>query len=262
MIATPHIRIPLLDEILVSDHLRPQFQAIVHLNETAEPFGYEALTRFRSNNPLLDPEFLFLYAGRKGRTCDLDVACLRASLSHGTSITRSAHLFVNLHPSMLAEVSRWIGVLEEAAASGTLALDRLVVEVTEQGSLDQPQLAAQAFDTLRSLGVRLALDDVGIAHSHLSLIDRIRPSFIKISRIFGTGFEDDATKTKIVRNIVALADDFAAEIVLEGIETAETAHAARDIGIPLGQGYFFSRPQDVETLTYGEGLAVLRGARG
>lgn len=237
-------RIPLLDEIISSPDLRPLFQPIIDLHAGDGPaiFGFEALARFRSANPILDPEFLFLYAGRKNRTCDLDVACLERSLRHGSDLL-PARLFVNIHPTMLMEAARWIHLIElYPSLSG-----RLVLEVTEQGALDQQVLTTNVFSRLRDLGVELALDDVGIAYSHLALIDRIRPKYIKISHLFGTGFEQDPTKEKIIRNVMGLAADFGCRVVLEGIETRATADAATSLGIALGQGYFYSRPQEAVT---------------
>ncbi|HVR43016.1 MAG TPA: EAL domain-containing protein [Thermoanaerobaculia bacterium] len=247
MTAQAILRFPTLDEILESGHLRPLFQPIVRLVDPARPFGFEALTRYRTDNPLIDPEFLFLYAGRKDRVCDLDNACLRRSLEHGGNLARSNHLFINIHPAMLLDVSRWIGALEQAAAGGGLPLDRVVLEVTEQGALDIPRLGMSAFDRLRALGLRFALDDVGVAYSHLASIDRIGPSFIKIGQHFGTDFERDASRLKIVRNILSLATDLGCEVVLEGIETAETLDAARQLGIELGQGYFFAHPGEASS---------------
>ena len=88
------------------------------------------------------------------------------------------------------------------------------------------------------------LDDLGVAYSHLPMIDRVGPSFLKVSQDFGTGFENDSTKRKIVQNQLSLANDFGCELILEGIEDLPTARAAQDLQIPLGQGFLFGRPLD------------------
>ena len=54
-------------------------------------------------------------------------------------------------------------------------------------------------------------------------------------------------KLKIVRNILALAQDFDCELILEGIETVETATAATELGIKFGQGYYFARPSPAQS---------------
>jgi len=117
--------------------------------------------------------------------------------------------------------------------------------VTEQASIKDTPLFIKTVEALRELGVRFAFDDLGVAYSHLTMIDKVRPSFLKVSQDFGTGFETDSTKRKIVMNLLSLANDFGCELILEGIEDLSTARAAQDLQIPLGQGYLFGRPADV-----------------
>ena len=94
------------------------------------------------------------------------------------------------------------------------------------------------------MGVQLALDDVGVSYSHLDLISRIRPAYLKISHEFGTDFEKDPSRKKIIRNIQSLARDFECEVILEGVESEETSRAAADIGARYAQGFFYARPAD------------------
>lgn len=115
---------------------------------------------------------------------------------------------------------------------------------TEQASLSDTAPALAIVEQLWGAGVRFAFDDTGMAHSHLPLIDKLRPSFLKIGQQFGTLFGSEQTKTKIVMNIVSLARDFGAEVIIEGIEDRSTARAAADLDIHFGQGYLFGRPSD------------------
>lgn len=235
------IRMPLLDDILASDRLTANFQPVVRLL-TGDYVGYEALARFQSDSPLRNPETLFKYAVRKHRVSDLEIACMTRSLRAGAQLVLKAPLFLNVHPDVFA-AGRPIydAVMAETEASG-IPLNRLVLEITEQGSLTHDARTRESIQELKSAGIRFAFDDVGVAYSHLPFIDAVRPSFLKISQHFGTGFEQDPTKTKIVRNLLSLAKDFDCDLILEGIETAATATAASDLGIKYGQGYHFARP--------------------
>jgi EAL domain-containing protein (putative c-di-GMP-specific phosphodiesterase class I) len=86
-----------------------------------------------------------------------------------------------------------------------------------------------------------------VAYSHLPMLDQVRPSFLKISQHFGTAFESDPTKMKIVRNLLSLARDFECDLIVEGIEHAATAVAAERLGIKYAQGFYFHRPAEAET---------------
>jgi EAL domain-containing protein (putative c-di-GMP-specific phosphodiesterase class I) len=238
------VRMPSLDTIVTSAKLFPLLQPIVRLAEPPfAPFGYESLARCETPSILALPDALFDYAHRKGRVAELELACIRATFAHAglRLMNSSAKLFLNLHPAVIVN-ERLPDVLEEARAATGIAPERVVLEITEQESLGEAVRVARQCAGLRDLGYAFALDDVGVAYSHLTHVDQIRPTYLKISQHFGTSFETDATRTKIVRNILSLAHELGCELVLEGIETAETRDAARAAGIPLGQGFLFGRP--------------------
>lgn len=67
-------------------------------------------------------------------------------------------------------------------------------------------------------------------------MDKIQPVFLKISQHFGTAFETDSTKMKIVMNLQSLSDDFGCHLILEGIEHRQTADIATSLGIKYGPG--------------------------
>lgn len=243
------IRMPLLDEILASEALNPLFQPVVALDGTWSHVGYEALTRFRSNTPLEDPEILFRYAARKERVVDLEIACMGRSLHAAARLRSVGPLFLNTHPHVFASGSRFRETIVSKAEEAGVPLGRIVLEITGQASMKDESQSLQTIAELQRLGVRFSFDDVVVTYNHLRLIDRIRPSFLKISQQFGTSFETDSTKMKIVINVLSIARDFSAELVLEGIETKSTAEAAQDLRIPLGEGYFFGVPADVSSFS-------------
>jgi EAL domain-containing protein (putative c-di-GMP-specific phosphodiesterase class I)/ActR/RegA family two-component response regulator len=238
------IRMTLLDDILRSDALRPQFQPVVRLGAEPAVFGYEALARFRTDSPLRDPDVLFKYATRKHRVVELELACIARALHDGAALAHKALLFLNVHPDVFASGASFRAAIVSQAQRAGVALDRLVLEITEQGSLAHTPAVLKTVSDLRAQGIRFAFDDVGVAYSHLPLMDAVRPSFLKVSQHFGTGFEKDPTRTKIVMNLLSLANDFNCDLILEGIEDEATAMMAAHLGIPLGQGYFFARPAD------------------
>ena len=236
------VRIPSIDDVIESVLLVPNFQPIVDLSTTDSHavHGYESLARF--HGPLFSvPEILFEYAARKGRLVDLELACVRGTFAHGAVLAATAKLFINVHPAVIAG-ERLADALTTAAAMAGVAAERVVLEITEQGSLGDSSVVERQCGELRRRGFSFALDDVGMAYSHLTHIEQIRPVYLKVSQDFGTDFETAATRTKIVRNVLSLAGDFGCELILEGIESAQTRDAARDMGIRLGQGFYFARP--------------------
>ena len=245
------LRFPTIDEIISSGVIRSRFQPIVHLS-SEKAIGFEALASLTGESFLgSSPELLFRYAERKQRLTALEVACIAQAFESAVELLPNALLFMNIHPGVLADGKQVSKAISDAAERWKIPLDRVVLELTEQGAVHVRDDVLAAIESLRRLGIRFAFDDVGMAHSHLPVIERVRPAYLKVSQHFGTGFEADPTHLKLVRNLLSLANDFGAALILEGVESKATADAARQLGIPLGQGYYFARPGSaVEALQF------------
>lgn len=244
----PVITVPLLEEILAGNPpIRPNYQPIVRLGEQSI-FGFESLLRIQTESLFARPDLLFQYASKLRRVTDLEIAALRSTLRTAGTLVEHGFCFANLHPLALIEGERLCRELLRAIRQTKFPADRLVLELTEQDAIANHPSVTGAIADLKREGIRFAFDDVGTAHSHLARMDLVGPSFLKVSQHFGTDFEKDQTRKKVVRNLLSLASDFGAELILEGIETAETAEAAREMGITFGQGYYFARPAAAEVV--------------
>jgi EAL domain-containing protein (putative c-di-GMP-specific phosphodiesterase class I) len=231
-----------IDRILRADALSAYFQPIVHLDGVEHPFAFEALARVNGGWAAGGAAELFTYASRCAKLTDLNLSSIGNALAETKLLPPAAQLFLNVDPAVLeapAFADRFLG----AASNARVDLRRIVVEITERTGFTSEANAASVFEDLRAAGIRFALDDVGSAYSHLPLVNRIQPSFLKISMTFGLGSERDETKRRIVRNLVSLARDFNCRTILEGIECRATADAAVDFGIDYGQGFLFGRPE-------------------
>ena len=237
------IEVPTVDEILAGGRLETAFQPIVTMNSPGgEPFAFEALARIRGGWPLGGVLSLFEYAARRGRAADLNRAAIVSAIQSASALPRRSLLFINVDPPTFNDPNVATEILSTAERSG-LSPDRLVLEITERSALTADARCTETFATLRAAGVRVALDDHASAYSHMSTISMTQPSFFKISGAFATGFETDLNKQRVVRNVLALAQEFGCSTVIEGIETEATASAAARLGIELAQGYFYSKPR-------------------
>jgi EAL domain-containing protein (putative c-di-GMP-specific phosphodiesterase class I) len=209
-----------------------------------------ALARVSMESPFNSPELLFRYAERKKRLLDIELACIANTFRTAESVPAGARIFLNVHPlnvhpHILSMGDRFANAVVKLADDHVVPLDRFVFEITERGELTLDRATMNGIALLRDLGATFAFDDLGIAYSHLSHVPAVLPQYLKISQHFGTAFECDAFRTKIVWNIASLAEDLGVETILEGVESQARADAARDLGITLMQGYHFGRPAEL-----------------
>jgi EAL domain-containing protein (putative c-di-GMP-specific phosphodiesterase class I) len=126
--------------------------------------------------------------------------------------------------------------------------ERLVCEISEHTVMADPVRATAVLAGLRDLGVGLSLDDFGTGHSSLSYLKRLPLDEVKIDRSFVAGMTDDENDAVIVRSTIDLARNLGLRVVAEGVETAEIMDALRELRCDVAQGYFISRPMELQAL--------------
>ena len=124
--------------------------------------------------------------------------------------------------------------------------DLLRLEITETVLAADPERALQTMDSLRAMGVHIALDDFGIGYSSLAYLNRLPLDQIKIDRSFVIGMVDDEASATIVRATVELGHGLGYAVVAEGVENAETRQRLAALGCDAIQGFLISRPMPAD----------------
>jgi EAL domain-containing protein (putative c-di-GMP-specific phosphodiesterase class I) len=122
--------------------------------------------------------------------------------------------------------------------------------VTESAVVADPHDAVAKLRALKSLGVRLAIDDFGVGHSSLSQLKYLVPvDTLKIDKSFVDGVTQGGEDEAIIKAVIELARSVGMSTVAEGVEQGEQADALRTLDCRIGQGYHFARPQAAADLT-------------
>jgi diguanylate cyclase (GGDEF)-like protein len=237
--------------IASTESIQIVLQPIVHI-DALTICGFEALSRFHTD-PRHGPDEWISEATLLGLGIDLEIECARRAWRRRNDIGGAAHIAINLSPeAILSEM------LSDAIDSEDL--EGLVVEITEhERVLNYPRLAAR-LASLRGRGAKIAVDDMGAGHASLSHLIELKPDFIKLDRKLVTGLDLEPGKHALVRNMLRLSSDLGAQLIAEGIETMGELTALRELGVPLGQGYFLGRPTE-ETEEHFERLAAASSLR-
>ena len=241
---------------LLEDHgVHAVYQPIVDL-AAFEAVGYEALVRGPAGSPLESPGALFGLAAEEGLTAELDHACRNAAVAGAAAAAERCPLtlFVNVEPGHLGRGLRLFDDDQRATlADGRI---RVVIELTERALTRRPAELLSQVERLRSLGVGIALDDVGIDDRSLALIPFVQPDVVKLDMRL---VQDAPTRelARIANAVWAEAERSGAHVLAEGIETEEHLRRALAIGARLGQGWMFGRPGTIGIPSRpGEELAV------
>jgi EAL domain-containing protein (putative c-di-GMP-specific phosphodiesterase class I) len=200
-------------------------------------FAYEALVR-NEEPTLRSPPDLFEAAERLGRLQDLGRAIRDRVARTLDEQPLSALLFINLHAMELDDDSL---ISSDAPLSRHAA--RVVLEVTERAPLEKIRDVTARVAQLRSLGYRIAVDDLGAGYAGLTSFAHLEPEVVKVDMSLIRGIDSSPMKQKLLRSIVSLCRDLGIEIIAEGVETEAERDALVTLGGDLCQGYLFGRPE-------------------
>jgi len=244
----------LSERILEPGALTPLFQPIVRTSGIGPSVhSYECLTRGPEGTNLHAADVLFAYVRLKRMEAVVDRACLAAALGQGARIPGSPDFSVNVHAATIATDPAFSDFLAGLAEETGIGPSRLVVEIVEHlPGLDEKKLL-QGLEGLRDLGVRIALDDVGLGQSNYKMVLDVNPDFLKIDRFFVSRCESDPRRLAIIQSIAELAARFGAQAIAEGVERSEELAALTEFKIDLIQGYLFSKPLSISALVDSDG---------
>jgi EAL domain-containing protein (putative c-di-GMP-specific phosphodiesterase class I) len=117
-----------------------------------------------------------------------------------------------------------------------------VFEIVESTVIDNPEATKTLIKTLRSRGVRIALDDFGIGMSNLERLLEYPIDILKIDRSFVQS-QTRESREGIMHGLVEMSKTMGFQIIAEGIETQSQLDLVRAAGITHAQGYFLGKPQ-------------------
>jgi len=231
-----------LRSAIVHGALHVLYQPIIEI-ASGRIVACEALVRWpHPTRGLLEPDMFISLAEETGLIGDLTRYVLAQACAFGSKIRAQRHDFrvtVNLSPSDLRE-NDIVAVIREQLLLSNLEPAGLEIEVTENVLLDDTAIVA--LNALRSLGIRIAVDDFGIAYNSLLYVKRLPVTSLKIDRSFVRDVARDHFDQAIVKAIVTLGSSLGLRVIAEGIESEAQWDFVNDLHCDEAQGYRFSRP--------------------
>ncbi|CDZ61231.1 Putative signaling protein with diguanylate cyclase/phosphodiesterase activity [Neorhizobium galegae bv. orientalis] len=230
---------------------------------TGEVIGFEVLLRW--NHPvrgLVSPNEFIPIAERTGFIVELGEWVLRSACAEAATWKNPFGFAVNVAGQQLAD-PKFPNKVRDILKETGLDAERLELEITESGIIADHQRALQTVRHLKSLGVKIAMDDYGTGYSSLSTLMSFPFDKIKIDRTFVDGLSDNSQSAAIVRSTLILASSLHIPVLAEGVETDAHMAFLRKEGCKQVQGYLFGRPGPralIEHLVNGEAGGEIRSA--
>lgn len=250
------------EQLLIERHLRDGIdnqEFLLHyqpsvLLDSGRIIGVEALVRWE--NPhlgLVPPDRFIPVAEDTGLIIELgdwvfEEVCRQISEWQSNDVP-FGWIAVNLSPIQFQDPNLLKKIRECMDRHGVTG-DRIRVEITENVLVMDPDWTTSVLESLRALGIRIAVDDFGTGYSSLAYLKRFPVDFVKLDKTFIAGLPEDSADASIVASVVDLARRLGMGVVAEGIERDEQRQFLVNAGCLEAQGYFFSLPLQTADLPW------------
>jgi EAL domain-containing protein (putative c-di-GMP-specific phosphodiesterase class I)/PleD family two-component response regulator len=242
-----HQTIRALRDAITHEQLHLHYQPIVDL-EHGSLYSIEALARWTDSRlgvvspntfiPLAEQTDLMIPLGE----WVLNRACADAKASFGSIFRR---LSVNVSITQLLH-PRFIHGLSQCLEKSELEFAALELEVTETVFAGDLEKVCDVLSKARDLGISVAIDDFGAGYSSLAYLSRLPVDTLKIDAVFVRDFNHGGEA--IIGAALAVAKTLKIDVIVEGIETADSLDKIRGLGATKAQGYLFARPMPATML--------------
>jgi len=143
-----------------------------------------------------------------------------------------------------------------------LAIDRVVLEITEHAHVEDYDRLPDALRPLRERGLRLAVDDAGAGYASLQHILYLQPDLIKLDMSLTRSIDLDPARRALACALIGFARETGSKIIAEGVETASELKTLASLGVEKAQGYFLARPMPLASAValFGQAATSVVGA--
>ena len=229
-------------DFLSHGQMKPHFQPIVEL-ATGRVFGREALMRGKLGAVEVRGGELLAAAEAHDALFSFDYRARTAALEVGLPLLPEGEvLFVNLDPRAVLDVE---GSLRTTwPAVGRLGADpsRICLELVAPERCADRDMLSELVKAHRKRGALVALDDMSGGAESLQFLELLRPDVVKIDNALTAGIQHSPARRRLVAALVDCAHEHGCKVVAEGVERVDEFQAMADLGVDLGQGFYFGQP--------------------
>lgn len=234
-----------LRDALAEGRLEVHLQPILELRSN-RIVGVESLARWNSTRWGWVSPYLFVrLAEQTGLIGELSRWSINATLRHvaGARLAeRGMHVALNLSPRLFADP----GLAEQILAALKLwdvPPASVVLEVTENAVMDDPERSVKAMAQLHAAGLRIAIDDFGIGQSSFAYLRQFPAGELKIDQSFVLDMQRNERSAQLVRSMIDLAHHMDMKVVAEGVADPATQRLLYTLGCDFAQGFHVGRPE-------------------
>jgi len=221
------------------------YQPLIN-TRTEELLGFEALIRWAHpvHGDIPPHDFIFL-AEQLHLMDEIGEWVLREACTFAARWTnetgQAPSIAVNVSPDQLRGTD-FADLVRTILQQTELAPERLELEITEDVLVSDFEKVKDILQSLKDIGVAIAVDDFGTGQTSLRYLNQLPISKLKIDRSFIQHLSADSKAADITRSVVDLGQKLGVSVLAEGVEEQAQLQMLKNWNCDQVQGYYFSKP--------------------
>lgn len=224
---------------IAENRLKLVYQPILSA-QTRQVDFFEALVRIEAKDgTLIDAKDFIVAAEKLGLVRLVDHKTLE--LAFQTLVLSDVTLSINISGDTCHDPA-WLSTLATHLEARPELAKRLIVEITESHVAIHTEEIREFIDAVRSLGVKVAIDDFGAGYTAFKTLKNLPFDIIKIDGEYARHMATDTRDQVFVRSLVSIAHALGAKTVVEWVDDDDTADLLAAWNVDYLQGFGMGRP--------------------
>lgn len=213
---------------------------------TRKIIGAEALVRW------IKPDGTFVYPDQfiplfesNGMVVELDyfVYCevfkyIKARLDLGLTVVPISMNISRVH----FKDDELIIFIENLLEKYKIPTEYIEFELTESIYINNIESVLPFVNKMRSLGIKISMDDFGSGYSSLNLLNNLPIDVLKLDKVFLSNDNLSKNQRIIISCVISMAKQLDIKVLCEGVENKLQSDFLSTAGCDMFQGYYFSKP--------------------
>jgi len=221
-----------IDKFEVVAHYQP-----IICNQSKEVMKYEALMRLLDGKKLLYPNYFFKYHITNNKQYNEVSKAMLERVVDDINMDRIGCATLNISMVNINDISYCRSFFNAVATIKDKS--RLVIEFLESDDIDYKKCML-FLSELKSMGLRISLDDFGAGYSNFMRMAEIDFDYIKIDGNIIRNIQKNKNLA-IVKSVVAYAKEVNTKTIAEYVENEEIYKSVCDLEIDYSQGHYFGK---------------------
>lgn len=219
-----------------------QPQIYTHNNTIA---GFEALIRWEKDGKIISPGQFLPVAAQSDLIVEIGEMVMEKAMRFAKKLDDMGYKFgkisINVDNRQLQK-KNLLKIIQEKLKETGCKESLIEFEITEGFIMKNVEGSISLLESLRNMGIDIAMDDFGTGYSSLSYIKYLPIDTLKIDQSFVRDIPKSKKDVAIIKTIVALGKGLGLRILAEGVETEEQKEFMVKNFYPIIQGYYYGKP--------------------